>query len=979
MLAAWARTSHAQFTRFQNYTDEQGLGNLTVTAIAQDKNGYMLLGTQGGLFRFDGAGFRQDFTGLPADWIVQIATDDAGRVWIVTVEGGIFVGRGARFDKVGAIRPGLQLAFFPHVLALDAGSVVVDADGLLRRAPIGPHGTGPFAPLFDAASLAANPVLAQAHFVVADADGGLLIGCGVALCHVADGHVTFFGTRDGLPDAAWEVALRTPDGTLWARSLDRLAWRRPGRATFDIVTVPGRHTTFFAAHPKDLALVADGRHGVLTQGDEGLLDWDGSSWRPCPPRTQGLPSAAVTTMMRDREGSLWSGSEGSGAFRDIGLGVWEQWTKEDGLPSDLVWGMIRLPDGKFWVSTDNGTVPLGGGPGGFPGLNYGLAASRAGRLWAAPSTGPLVRIGDDGRTTENFPSIGHVFAAAIDHANRLWLTTETGLFVATDADAPAPDIHVRLALPNPRCPLSVDRTGAVWAACREGVFRRDLGAAFRRVIAPGLLADLPSDMAFTSAGDLWIGTQANGILRFHMAGGQVEPLPSILPRLIGSHTILFLHRDRRGWMWVGTDHGIDMFDGLSWRHFDKSDGPVSNDTDEGSVYEDTDGSMWFGTSHGMSHLLDPAHLRSPEPLHPLIAGVSLGDRSLDAESPIRAGWTPNPLVIRFVDLDYARGNGIVFRYRLQGVDPSWNETTAHEARYSALPAGKFRFALIAVDTIHGAVSEPVGFTIRIQAPWWRRWWFYGLCALADGATLAGAWRTRVRLLLRQRRRLEDVVSMRTAEIEQARGELQRLAMTDILTGLANRRSIMGALEAATVAASATGAPLAVILWDIDHFKTVNDRFGHLAGDAVLAEFGARLSATVAAPGMAGRYGGEEFLVVLPGPEDDAFRRAASIRGAIADAPYAFGDAAHTVTASGGVALLRPGDTTLSLLARADAALYQAKKKGRNRIERERPESAADTRTERRSHAPRAGRRVDLAAEALMLRDQPTDARGERCS
>ena len=339
-----------------------------------------------------------------------------------------------------------------------------------------------------------------------------------------------------------------------------------------------------------------------------------------------------------------------------------------------------------------------------------------------------------------------------------------------------------------------------------------------------------------------------------------------------------------------------------------------------------------------------------------MTGISLGRRTLPVAPAIRADWSRAPLVIRFVDLDYTHGRGIAFRYRLRGLDDGWSTTSEHEIRYADLPAGTLRFELIAIDAVHGGISAPIGFTIRIRPPWWRRPWFYGLCTLALAAIVAGAERMRVSLLVGNQRRLEAVVRARTAEIEQARtrleqqaGELarqaaslRRMAMSDALTGLANRRAIMTALEEAVAAAAAAAAAegrLAVLLCDIDHFKRINDGHGHLAGDAVLAAFGARLRGIVAGPELVGRYGGEEFLVILHGEADVVAARAAGIHAALTGAPYRFGDADRPVTSSGGLARLRAGDTALSLLGRADAALYRAKGCGRNRIETERPEPA----------------------------------------
>ncbi len=973
LLCSPLEAARAQFTRFQNITDEQGLGNLAISALAQDRDGYILFGTEGGLYRYDGIGVTLYDDGLPsAAWVQQIVVDAAGRIWVVTTSG-LYVRYGGTFSRVEIGEPSVPLKS-PHLLAVSAAAVVLDAGGTLLRAPVGDSGVGAFSPLLDAASLEAVPGLAKARFVVPDADGALLAGCGVALCRIEPGRiepgriepgrVTVLGEDDGLPADAWQVALRASDGTLWTRSLDRIAWRRPGQARFAVTrfttrgdgpgaAASGEHTSY-AASPQMLDLVEDGHGGVLTQSASGIVDWDGTRWRPHLHHPGGLPADRIQSLMFDREGSLWIGSFGTGAFRSIGLDDWEHWTASDGLPSDIVWSVARLPDGQLWVATDSGTVATDGTPSGAPAeTNYILKPTRAGRLWLAPVGLPLARRDPAQGLVEHIPSLGKVVTAKVDQDNRLWLGTSGGLFMVADADAPAAELRAELALAHDTTLVTTDAKGLVWVLSPDGVFRRDGTGQFDLVVPPALLRSTPVALTFSPDGDLWVGTGSDGVLRFRMTGGHAEPLPPFVVPVIGSNNVLFAHCDHRGWMWIGTDHGIDVFDGQAWTHLDGTSGPITNDMNQAAVYEDVDGSMWFGTSHGLSHLIDPTRPRPEATLHPLVTGVSLGERTLPVSRVTGIDWSPEPLVIHFVDLDYSRGRSFVFRYRLSGLDEGWSSTTGHEVRYSDLPAGLLRFELIAVDTVHGTVSAETGFEITIRAPWWRRWWFRGLCAFAVLAMLAGTWQARMRLLLHNQRRLEEVVCARTAEIEQARselqhqagelerqaGDMQRLAMSDALTGLANRRAIMAALEAAIAAAMAAETPLAVLLCDIDHFKRINDTFGHIAGDEVLTAFGRRLGAAVGLPEAVGRYGGEEFLVLLPGDPDALAGRVSAIRSAIVDAPYVFGDAERTVTASGGLAFFRAGDTAVSLLERADAALYKAKENGRNRVEEERSETA----------------------------------------
>ncbi|WP_075289146.1 PleD family two-component system response regulator [Pararhizobium arenae] len=162
-----------------------------------------------------------------------------------------------------------------------------------------------------------------------------------------------------------------------------------------------------------------------------------------------------------------------------------------------------------------------------------------------------------------------------------------------------------------------------------------------------------------------------------------------------------------------------------------------------------------------------------------------------------------------------------------------------------------------------------------------------------------------------------------------------LAVTDGLTGLHNRRYLDNHLKILVERAIARGRPLSVCITDIDRFKSVNDTYGHDAGDDVLREFARRVRATVRGADLACRYGGEEFVVVMPDtPADVATLIAERLRGIVEGQPFALAEASTllNITASLGIATLNlAGDTPESLLKRADTALYQAKANGRNQV------------------------------------------------
>ena len=961
----------AQFTRFENISDEQGLGNLTVTALAQDLDGSLLIGTDAGIFRYDGgtvSAVSPSFA-LPADSpIRKMVTGSDGRIWVMTADG-LYVRDGSQAMKVTVDREENFRSF--HLLAIFSSRIVVDDHGTLLQAPLGRHHVGRFSPVIDDATLKVIPSLAIAGFVNTDAKGGLLVGCGVALCRIADGRVEIFNSTEGLPRDTWQIATQSPDGTIWARSLDRLAWRRPGEL-FKVAKVPGENQHFLVSVPGRIDLQPDGRGGVFTQGDQGILEFDTRSWTAYSSHQGGLPRTAIDCLMLDREGSLWAGSIGSGVFRSIGLGTWEHWAADDGLPSAIVWGMVRTRDGQLWVATYAGTVPLGRSSSGVPGDSEALAVTKGGSLWLAPLHLPLTRVAGGNRQVDHLNSVGEIGSMLVDGENKLWLATDKALLSIQDPDAPAHDIRVSPELQQPTMQVAPDNSGVLWAVASSGVYRRAPTGNFQRVIPSGALAGQPSGLAFAPNGDLWVATSSAGVLRFHFGDHGIEKRSSIGDLPTGSEHIMFIHRDRRGWMWVGTDHGIDMFDGRSWRHINVADGLISDDMDQYAAFEDVDGSMWFGSSHGLSHLLDPTHVPPVEPLHAVVTGLSMGRRTFAPTDTIRIKSSKVPLIIRFTDSDYTHGKNVVFRYRLLGLEYGWNETTGHDVRYIDLPAGKLRFELMAVDPTHSSSSSLLSLTLRIHAPWWRSLWFYCLCATGLTVGIAAAWQIRIRLIMRYQERLEQAVEERTAEIELARRELHRLAMSDALTGLSNRRAIVGALESFVASCGVSSGSIAVMLCDLDNFKKINDGYGHLAGDSVLAAFGDRLNSAITAPEQAGRYGGEEFCIVIPRSPDAAVNRALAIRAAVSDATYVYGGSERTVTMSAGLAFLRESETALSLLARADAALYRAKENGRNRIEFDESEhSYGDASTDHSFTDPHRGlseREIAARRERELERD-----------
>ncbi len=191
------------------------------------------------------------------------------------------------------------------------------------------------------------------------------------------------------------------------------------------------------------------------------------------------------------------------------------------------------------------------------------------------------------------------------------------------------------------------------------------------------------------------------------------------------------------------------------------------------------------------------------------------------------------------------------------------------------------------------------------------------------------------LVLDQNRSLKDAydkIRRLNEELEQANRELERMAAFDSLSGLLNRRSLFSRIAVEIERSIRLDVPLAGLMIDIDRFKGINDSFGHQCGDVVLREIGARLSAGLRKYDYAGRYGGEEFFVVLSNSsEDQALRIGERFRKDMEESRFRCGEDTITITISVGAAQYVQGESQEAWIERADQAMYRAKQAGRNRI------------------------------------------------
>jgi signal transduction histidine kinase/ligand-binding sensor domain-containing protein/ActR/RegA family two-component response regulator len=764
----------AQQYVFKLYGHEHGLSNLAVQCLIQDHIGFLWVGTQNGLFRYDGSQFQRFglAEGLPSTRIEALHVDVRGNLWVGT-RAGLVRWTGSGFRRDGPAEPHEIVG--RSVIASDRqGRIYLGvASGLFL---LEPEGQDYRAQRLTPPEPGASPVYAV-HLAP---DGALYVAWGDRLyCRNKD-LWQLLGPSSGVPEDRWDAILTDRLGNLWIRSSRGLLVRRRGEQRF-------RPTHEGLPESTVIASLLEDRDGTLyATTDLGLAILEPHGWRIIG-ADHGLPSESTSAVLRDHEGSLWIGLYGGGLARWLGYRQWEAYTKADGLSNDSVWAVRRDPWGGLWVATDYGlnwrprgqkTWRLWTARQGLAGNKVrALEITRDGIVWAASDPGGVTRLDPRTGAVQRYglkEGLGNdrVLTLAVDEAGCVWAGTRRGLFRSSGS---GPRLRFERQFPPGTddneifFTLRTAQAGGVWVAGSRGLARFHDGRWKRWTTADGLKSNYVGYLAEAGDGSVWIGyREAVGVSRLQRKGARLEWTHFSRQNGLRSDQALFLGVDARGWIWVGTDNGVDVYDGTEWRHYGPGDGLVWPDCNGDAFYADSDGTVWIGTSRGLSHFLRPESSVEDEPPRVVITSVSAGRKTLDPGSPTRLSHAHNSLEFRFAALSFLNEERVRFRYRLLGLDPEWTWTRERSVRFDRLPPGRYTFEVLARNAFRRWSEHPARYTFEILPAWWMTGWFKILAATGAGLAVWLVARLRLRLLLRARQRLEEAVRERTRELEEAR-------------------------------------------------------------------------------------------------------------------------------------------------------------------------------------------------------------------
>jgi signal transduction histidine kinase/CheY-like chemotaxis protein len=780
---AFSLSAQAQQYSFRYYGAEDGLTNLAVKVLFQDRTGYLWAGTENGVFRYDGQRFLRygPAEGLPHEVVLSLGEAPDGSL-LAGYRVGLYRKKGNHFEAVPLSGGGVDS--YSAIQFDRAGRTFIGTERGLMVATIPLEGGGLALRMIAMPAGADGP---GAHGVFLEA-GVVWFGCGTGLCRLTGGQVTLFGEVEGLPKGKWMSIRRDGSGDLWVHDLRKFAVMRRGSERFDALN-PGFPQT---AGGGQLEVDSGGR--LLAPTIEGLAINEKGHFRTVGKR-ENL-QAPVYSVLQDREGSIWLGLAGHGVARWRGYREWEGFTAESGLDSELIYAILPLGNGKTLVGTEAGL---------FTGQNIGdrwtwqrhpmvgrmpvhtLQLESDGSVWLGTERNGAARI--DSRTgriqwfrqAQGLAGVSP-FALALDRKHRIWAATEKGLFVAQLSDRRFRRVE---EVPAVNCwAVTEGPDGKILVGTSAGLFWLEEDRWRRISTAEGLRHDIVLSVVEGRLGEIWVGYWYSGnVTRIRTDGERLSMTHYGSEQGLRGEMSYFLGFDARGRLWEGTDQGVRVWDGERWTQYDHNDGLIWDDCDLQGFAAEPDDTVWIGTSGGLAHFRPSAQTRQAQPPSVVFTKLMLGKTSVEKDESISMGYTSNSLVTSYSALTFVRESSLLFRYRLPPLFNEWRETSLRDLQFPALPPNDYRLEVQVRDGWNQWSKQPAVFAFEIRPPWWRTWWFLGLVGLTLPATALLIFHRREMRHEQIQRNLEEAVAARTSELthekvrveqEKARAEQETL-------------------------------------------------------------------------------------------------------------------------------------------------------------------------------------------------------------
>lgn len=753
----------------QAWTEDDGLPQNSVQCITQTRDGYIWLGTEEGLVRFDGVRFavfnKYNTRAFMHNNVQTLIEDRKGILWIGTFGGGIVHFNDNEWRGFGS-REGLSNDQVLSIREDRLGNVWVGtANGLNKFT------NGKLQILSALDGLCSGRILE----IYEDHSGGIWIGTSEGLSRFENNR---FSCNKDLSDIRVLALWGDRDGSLWVGTANGLNHLKDGKRTIystDDGLSNTAVTSLYGDHDGNLWIGTNG--GGLQRFQQGTFSQFSE--------IHGLIGIKVWSLFEDREENLWVGTAGGGLnrFHD---GKFLTYTTAEGLTGNAVWSIFEGKDGTVWIGTEGGGLtrlkngifsrftPIDE----YSNLIWSVYEDRQGGLWLGTPGDGLIHF-KDGRSKifnqQGGLSVNAVWSIFEDRTGNLWIGT-FGVALNRLNGGKFQKYSAQDGLLNPFVHAIVeDPEGSLWIATEGGLnlFRNGRFTVYS--VKDGLSSDSIMSLHVDSEGIVWIGTNGGGLNRLEQ--GKITSYT----RKDGfcDDVIFQILEDFKGNLWMSSNNGIfrvkkqdlDQFDegnipAVPCTNFGKADGLESAETNGGyqpGACRTKDGRLWFPTIKGVA-VIDPDNIPENKLVPPVVIEDVVVDNKPVARRPGKSSnLSLDPgkerIEFRYTALSFQAPEKVQFQYRLEGFDKNWVDAgTRRIAYYTNLAPGRYEFKVIASNNDGVWNRNGAALAVYLKPFFYQTTWFYTVCGVLVILAAVAANRLHVRHL---RTRFSAVLAERT--------------------------------------------------------------------------------------------------------------------------------------------------------------------------------------------------------------------------
>lgn len=812
----------------QKWTLEDGLPVNTVGRVIQDSLGYLWISTYDGLVRFDGLEFKiYNFSNtpeMPHNRTTILYRQDKDRMWISLEYGGILLKEGEDFTHFGNqanftdsdLTQIYEFSANRMFFVTHSGLYVFDGEE--------------FSKFFNSD----DPTQNQVHSVFEDDDRSIWVGTNNGLLHfnyggeiLAEYHISSIKQNDRFLEV-----VRTHDGVLTVGT-DTGVYELIGENLIqnDKFEITAGHPIYEIYHDEDKMLFfsagevffraesktlevqpnlleleeiyresyTDSKGRLWLIGTSGSLSlFEDGKIRPFT-EAQGISDYHFNNVFEDREGNLWFGTNGNGLIAVSKSKVRNLGTPE-GLSGNNILAMLEDSQGRFWVGTRGDGLNLINNDtithydvtnGAETNIIQSIAEDSLGNIWFGHHQKGMNKITSSGLEhyiPGNNVEINDIRSIYTQSNGQMWLGTYAGLVkfdpsgedqMVYDQDDGLSGIKIRYITEAP--------DGALWAGSLDGGVSRFYNGIFTNYTTEDGLSSNNIRSIYIDEydpGTVWIGSENNGLNRLKDGEISYINMEDGLP----DHIVHWISQDENGWLWMSSNRGVFKInkaelnaylngesDVFTLLHYGRAEG-MRNPEGNGAVQEaglrTQSGDFWFATQEGVAIFNLDQEASNEFPPTVLINSITAGGNVYTSnEVLIDKGY--KSFTVNFHALTFPSSEKARFRYRLAGVDETWNETSGQRSvSYNDVPAGDYTFEVLAANNNGVWSEEPATASITVQPFFYEQPWFFLLVLALITGGYFGATQIRYRYLLNKQRKLETIIQEQTAELRQERNDLQ---------------------------------------------------------------------------------------------------------------------------------------------------------------------------------------------------------------